>query len=124
MHPNMGSMAPSGKILATGDIEPASPFDATGSAIHAHYERVVHSSPFMEHKVAWNSSYSFSQANNDTGTGIEPRPPSALADSIGHSTQLSRNGASRIREIEGQASTIFSYAWKKVARYLSSVRRN
>ena len=72
----MGSVAPSCKIFASGDIEPPSPFDATGSALHAHYERVMHSSPLRERKVSWNPSYSFSQANIEAGTGLEPRSPS------------------------------------------------
>ena len=37
----------------------------------------MHSSPLRERKVAWNPSFSFSQANNETGTGTEPRTPSA-----------------------------------------------
>ena len=76
MHPNMGSMAPSGKIFASGDIEPPSPFDATRSALHARYEQVAHSSPLGERRVAWNPSSSFSQANNEARSGIELRSPS------------------------------------------------
>ena len=77
MHPNMGSVAPSGKIFASGDIEPPSPFDATVSTLHTRYERVVHSTPLRERKVAWDPSFSFSQTNNGTGTGLESRPLSA-----------------------------------------------
>ena len=77
MYPNIGSVEPSGKIFASGDIEPPLPFDATGSALYAHYDRFAHSSPLRERKVALNPCSSFSQANNDeAGTGIEPRAPS------------------------------------------------
>ena len=77
MQPNMGSVARSGKIFASGDIEPPSPFDATGSTLHACYEREVHSSPLREREAAWDPGFSFSQANNEIGAGIEPRSPAA-----------------------------------------------
>ena len=76
MHPNFGIVASSSHIFASDDIESPSPFDATGSALHAHYERVVHSSPLRERKVAWNPSSSFSQANKGAGTGMELRAQS------------------------------------------------
>ena len=75
MQPNMGSVASSVKIFASGDIEPPSPFDATGSALHDHYERIMHSSPLLERKVAGIPSSSFSQANIEAGTRIERRSP-------------------------------------------------
>ena len=77
MQLNIGSVAPLGRIFAAGNIESLSPFDARGSALHAPYQRGAHSSPLRERKVVGDHSSSFSQANNEAGTGIEPRAPSA-----------------------------------------------
>ena len=76
MQLNIGSVAPSDRIVASDNIEPPSPFDATRSALHAHYQHGTHSSPFRERKVAWNATSSFSEVNKEADTGIELRAPS------------------------------------------------
>ena len=69
---HIGSVAPSGRIFASDEIEPSSPFNTTGSALHSHYQWGTHSSPLRERKVAWDSSSSFSQASNEAGAIMLP----------------------------------------------------
>ena len=82
---NIRSAVTLDRIYASGDIEPPSPFDTTGSEFYAHYQRGAHSSLLRERKIAWDPSSSISHVDNEAGTGTYSgdKRPSSIRNKFG-----------------------------------------